>query len=108
MDTALQGPTMKEIVSLITDIATLGSPEGGNLGELIPAVGDLGARADSIREGLFSDYNLEDPPNEDMIVGFSYETERALEAHKEASRKLTGLILRDFGCEPGPNDPNAY
>ena len=91
---------LKEIMEFIRDVASVCYDGNGGLGDYVPAVRELGQRADELRSGWLDTFNLESPPNEDAIIGFSQETTDCLDAMREISTRLARLLLRDFGEEP--------
>jgi hypothetical protein len=99
MDTTLEGQRMKQVVQLLWDLSNECGPEADGVGEYVPAVRDFGERAEGLLHDWFKNFQFGGsyPPDGDIVIGFSPETSAALDDMHEASSKLAGLLVKDFG-----------
>jgi len=91
----LEGPRVKEMISIVWEVCGLG--DESELGKHFPELAKLAERSSDLLDGLFSDFSLEDPPDADVVVGFSDETNEALQRLRQDSQDLAGLLLKEFG-----------
>jgi hypothetical protein len=91
----LKGPRVKEMISIVWEVCAL--DDESELGKHFPGLAKLVERSSDLLDGVFSDFTLEDPPDPDVVVGFSDETNEALERLRQDSRNLADSLLKEFG-----------
>jgi hypothetical protein len=92
-EATLEGPRVKEKISIIWDVSVLGD----EMKDHVPGLARLAERSSDLLDERFSDFSLEDPPDPDVVVGFSDETNEALQRLRQDSQDLAGLLLKEFG-----------
>jgi hypothetical protein len=99
MDTVLEGQRMKDVVQLLWDISNDFGPETEGVGQYVPAVQEIGKRAEALLLNWFDNFQFGGsyPPDKEIVIGFSPETSAALQNMHEASSTLAELLVKDFG-----------